>query len=42
VPNGSPVRTIIVSPCEQPQGSRAAEQVLSVQGGSTTAVAPPC
>jgi hypothetical protein len=42
VPNGSPIKTIIVSPCEKARVSGPAEQVLSAGTRSTTAVAPPC
>lgn len=42
VPNGSPVRTIIVGPCEQAHVSGPAEQVLGAANGSTTAIAPSC
>lgn len=42
VPNGSPIKTIIVAPCEKAHVSGPAEQVLSAANRSTTAVAPPC
>jgi hypothetical protein len=42
VPNGSPIRTIVVSPCAKPQGSKPAEQILAAAGRSSTAIAPPC
>jgi hypothetical protein len=42
VPNGSPIKTVIVEPCEQAHVTGPAEQVLSAGGRSTTAVAPPC
>ncbi len=42
VPNGSPIRTIVVAPCEKTHVSGPAEQVLSAADRSTTAVAPPC
>lgn len=42
IPNGSPVKTIVVSPCEKTKVSGPAEQVLGPANGSTTAVAPPC
>jgi hypothetical protein len=42
VPNGSPIRTIVVAPCEQAHVSGPAQQVLSAANRSTTAVAPPC
>ncbi len=42
VPDGSPIRTIIVGPCEKASVSGAAQQVLGAASGSTTAVAPPC
>jgi hypothetical protein len=42
VPNGSPIKTIIVGPCEKAHISGPAEQVLSAGTRSTTAVAPPC
>lgn len=42
VPGGSPIRTIIVGPCEKASVSGAAQQVLSATSRSTTAVAPPC
>lgn len=42
VPNGSPIRTIIVGPCEKAHVSGPAELVLSAGGRSSTAVAPPC
>lgn len=42
VPEGSPIRTIVVVPCEQKNPSGSAEEILGVTGSSTTAVAPPC
>jgi hypothetical protein len=42
VPNGSPVKTIVVAPCEKTKVSGPAEQVLGPAKNSTTAVAPPC
>ncbi len=42
VPNGSPIKTIIVGPCEKAHVVGPAEQLLSAENGSTTAVAPPC
>lgn len=42
VPNGSPIKTIIVGPCEKPHVSGPAEEVLSAGNRSRTAVAPPC
>jgi hypothetical protein len=41
VPAGSPVRTIVVTPCQRLKGSGPAEEVLGTSG-STTAVAPTC
>jgi len=42
VPSPSPIRTILVTPCEKTKPSGPAEQILSVAGSSTTAVAPAC
>lgn len=42
VPNGSPVKTIVVAPCEKTKVSGPAEQVLGPANSSTTAVAPSC
>ena len=42
VPNGSPIKTIIVGPCEKTPVSGPAQQVLSAANRSTIAVAPPC
>jgi hypothetical protein len=42
VPIGSPIKTIIVGPCEKAHISGPAEQVLGAESRSTTAVAPPC
>ena len=42
VPSGSPIRTVVVSPCEKTTGSGPAEQILAGAGRSTTAIAPPC
>jgi hypothetical protein len=42
VATGSPIRTIVVSPCEKAKVAGPAERVLSPTQGSATAVAPPC
>jgi hypothetical protein len=42
VPAGSPVKTIIVPPCQRLKGSGPAETILGTTSGSTTAVAPAC
>jgi hypothetical protein len=39
---GSPIRTIVVSPCEKAKVTGPAERLLSPTPGSATAVAPPC
>jgi hypothetical protein len=39
---GSPVRTIVVSPCEKTKVAGPAERVLAPSGSSATAVAPAC
>jgi hypothetical protein len=42
VPDGSPIRTIIVTPCEKVHDTGPAEQFLGTTGRSTTAIAPSC
>jgi hypothetical protein len=42
VPNGSPIRTVIVAPCEKAHYTGPAEQILGVAGRSTTAIGPSC
>jgi hypothetical protein len=43
VPNGSPVKTVVVSPCEKIKASTPAEQILNPSAGnSSVAIAPPC
>jgi hypothetical protein len=42
VPAGSPIRTIVVTPCQRLKGSGPAETILGTTSGSTTAVAPAC
>jgi hypothetical protein len=43
VPNGSSIRTVVVSPCEKIKSSTPAEQILNPSGGdSSVAIAPPC
>jgi hypothetical protein len=42
VPTGSPIRTVVVSPCEKTRLSGPAQQLLSPAGNSSTAVAPAC
>jgi hypothetical protein len=43
VPTGSPIRTVVVSPCETIKSSTPAQEVLvPTAGNSSTAIAPPC
>lgn len=42
VPAGSPIKTVVVSPCEQTKPSGPAQLILSSAGNSSTAVAPAC
>lgn len=42
IPNGSPIRTVVVGPCEKAPSSAPAEQLLTPVGNSSTAVAPAC
>jgi len=42
VPAGSPIRTVVVTPCQRLKGSGPAEEILGTTSGSTTAVAPAC
>jgi hypothetical protein len=42
IPNGSPIRTVVVSPCEAIKASTPAEQILGTTGSSSTVIAPPC
>ncbi len=42
VPAGSPIKTIVVTPCQRLKGSGPAETILGTTSGSTTAVAPAC
>ena len=42
VPSGSPIRTIVVAPCERAKAPRPTELLLGVPGGSKTALAPRC
>ncbi|MBV9818091.1 MAG: hypothetical protein JOZ07_07040 [Solirubrobacterales bacterium] len=42
VPPGSPIRTVVVSPCEKSKPTGPAQIILAPVGRSTTAVAPPC
>jgi hypothetical protein len=42
VPNGSPITTVVVGPCEKIKSSTPAQQILIPSGNSSVAVAPPC
>jgi hypothetical protein len=42
VPNGSPIKTVVVGPCEKAPPSGPGQQILTPVGNSSTAVAPPC
>jgi hypothetical protein len=42
IPNGSPIRTLVVGPCEKAPPSAPAQELLSPVGSSSTAVAPAC
>ncbi len=42
VPPGSPIRTVVIGPCEAANPTGPAEQVLGAPRGSTTSVAPKC
>lgn len=39
---GSPIRTVLVTPCQRLKGSGPAEQILGTTSRSSTAVAPAC
>ncbi|MBV9310920.1 MAG: hypothetical protein JOZ73_08810 [Solirubrobacterales bacterium] len=42
VPDGSPIRTVVVAPCEKVHDTGPAEQILGTTGRSSTAIAPSC
>lgn len=42
VPTGSPIRTVVLTPCEKANPSTPAQQLLIPTGNSSVAVAPTC
>jgi hypothetical protein len=42
VPAGSPIRTVVVGPCEKAPSSTPGQELLTPIGSSSTAVAPAC
>ncbi len=42
VPAGSPIKTIVVGPCEKIKSTTPAQQILIPSGNSSTAIAPSC